>query len=248
MSDKQVNADWKIRVVTFLVYHASRVLASTLRLQVSGENQIDVIRRESGTGVILVTWHGRTFVPITRFKDRGFWAIISTSRDGNYQNSLFGRFGFNTVRGSTSARGAVACALAMARELKKGAVLAHTPDGPRGPAHKVHPGAIFLAQKSGCPILPAGISAYGRWSLNTWDHYQIPYPFARAAMIFGEPIHVPPRITEEERDSYSSIVCEAINRLEGLADDQVKARRSQRPRLANSETGAAGGAHGTGSA
>lgn len=207
----------KVRLVSFLIYWAARLVAQTLRLRVVGEAPL-LARERAGQGVILATWHGRTLIPITRFRARRFWAIISTSRDGEYQNQIFGRFGFQTVRGSTSARGAIKSALSMLRHLKEGAILVHAPDGPRGPSRCVHAGAIFLAQKSGCPIIPGGISARPRRLLPTWDHYMLPRPFARAAWFYGEPIFVPANLTEEEQHVWADQLAETINALEAKAD------------------------------
>jgi len=125
------------------------------------------------------------------------------------------------------------------RELKRGAVLAHTPDGPRGPNHVVHPGAIFLAQKSGCPIIPAGISASPRWVLGTWDHYMIPRPFARASLLYGAPIYVPQELDDAERQEFADRVGLEICRLEAEAEGQVsRAAHSPTP-LRDSGTPAA---------
>ena len=211
----------KFRLVSFLVYWAARLVARTLRLRVVGEEHLYALQA-TGTGVILVTWHGRTLIPIARFRGRGYWAIISTSRDGEYQNQIFRRFGFQTVRGSTSARGAVQAALCMTRHLKQGATLAFTPDGPRGPSHEVQPGAIFLAQKSGCPIIPAGISALPRKLAHAWDKYLVPLPFARAALIYGEPIVIPPDAKgEDEQRFWAERVGAAIDALEAEAERVV---------------------------
>ena len=211
----------KFRVVSFLVYWWARIVARTLRLRVVNEGPVTALQ-QAGKGVILVTWHGRTLLPITRFRNRGYWAIISTSRDGEYQNQIFRRFGFQTVRGSTSARGAVQAALTMTRHLKAGATLAFTPDGPRGPNRQVQIGAIFLAQKSGCPIIPAGISAAPRKLASAWDRYLIPYPFARAVWIYGEPIIIPPEAkSEAEQSAWADRVGDAINALEAQAEREV---------------------------
>ena len=213
----------KFRLVSFLLYWVARLIACTLRLRVIGEERVRALEA-AGKGVILVTWHGRTLIPITRFRGRGYWAIISTSRDGEYQNRIFRRFGFQTVRGSTSARGAVQAALTMVRHLKGGAILAFTPDGPRGPSRQVQPGAIFLAQKSGCPIIPAGISARPRKLTRAWDRYLVPLPFARAALIYGEPIYIPPDAKgEEEQRRWAERVGAAIDALEAEAERMVGA-------------------------
>ncbi len=215
----------KFRVITFVVYWVTRCLAATLRLRVVGEERVSDLQK-AGQGVILVTWHGRTFAPITRFRGRGYWAFISTSRDGEYQDRIFRRYGWQTVRGSTSARGAVQSALTMIKHLKAGATLAHTPDGPRGPRGQVHAGAIFLAQKSGCPIIPAGISAAPRWQLSTWDRYLVPKLFARGVWIYGEPITVPPDASPEEQKEWALHVGTAIDALEAEAERLVRARRN----------------------
>jgi lysophospholipid acyltransferase (LPLAT)-like uncharacterized protein len=214
----------KFRLVSFLVYHLVRLTVSTLRLRVAGEERVIDLQRR-GSGVIIVSWHGRTLVPLARFRNLGYWAIISTSRDGEYQDRIFRRFGWNTVRGSTSARGAVQSALKMTKHLKAGATLAFTPDGPRGPSRKVQPGSIFLAQKSGCPIIPAGVSAAPRKLMPTWDCYLVPFPLARAAIVYGEPLYIPAEArSEEEQQRWAEKIEEAINALEAEAERMVGGR------------------------
>ena len=215
----------KFRLVSLLIYALARLIAATLRLRVVGEERVRAFQ-DAGQGVILVTWHGRTLVPITRFRGRGYWAVISTSRDGEYQNRIFRRLGWQTVRGSTSARGAVRSALALCRHLQAGATLAFTPDGPRGPRGQVQPGAIFLARKSGCPIIPAGVSAHPRTLARTWDGYLLPRPFARAALIYGEPIFIPADADGEEQQVWAERVGAAIDALEAEAEQLVGASRA----------------------
>lgn len=197
-----------------------------MRVDVRGEDQINRLIEQNGKGIILVTWHGRTFVPITHYRNRGFWSMISTSRDGEYQNYIFKRFGFNTVRGSSSARGAVQATLALVKQARAGGILAMTPDGPRGPSAVAQPGVIFLAVRAGCPILPAGISAYPRILFNTWDRYLVPLPFARGVIKFGEPIYIPENAkSEEDQQHWARIVGEAIIALEHEADQLARTGR-----------------------
>ena len=213
---------WKIRLITLTAYCISKFIYSTMRLTVVNEEAIEEERAAAGRGVLLASWHGRSFIPILRFAHRRYWAMISTSRDGEMQNDLFMRLKYQTVRGSTSARGAVVAALTMSKELKNGGVLALTPDGPRGPHHHVHPGVIFLAEKSGCKVIPAGIASWPRIQFNTWDSYVVPLPFSRGAMIFGKPIEVPSKLSEEERDAWCSMLESQINELELRAEYLVR--------------------------
>ena len=216
----------KLYFIPLLAYWIARLLSATLRVRMAGEEHLRAAQ-EAGKGVILVSWHGRTFMPITRYRNKGYWAIVSTSRDGEYQNRLFHRFGIKTVRGSTSARGAVQSVLTLTKHLKAGATAAFTPDGPRGPSHVVQPGAIFLAQKSGSPIIPAGISAHPRRLMRAWDKYMIPLPFSRVVWIYGEPIYIPADAkSEEDQKVWAERVGAAITALEEQAEREVGAVRA----------------------
>jgi lysophospholipid acyltransferase (LPLAT)-like uncharacterized protein len=199
-----------------LIYLLARGLARTLRLYVEGWEPIERHLQE-GTGAVMVTWHGRTLIPANYMKGRGFWALISLSRDGEVQANIFQRFGFQILRGSTS-RGGVRAALEAARVVKAGGILAFTPDGPRGPSQKFQPGALLIAQKAGVPLYPAGISAYPRILLPTWDRYLIPLPFARAAFLIGEPVFVPPDADKDDFARLAEQLERAINMLEARAD------------------------------
>jgi hypothetical protein len=210
---------------SLVLYGLGRLVASTLRWHVIGEEQIDDLIRENGKGVILVSWHGRTFLPITRFRNRGYWSMISTSRDGEYQDRIFKRFGFNTVRGSTSARGAVQATVTLIKHIKSGDVAAMTPDGPRGPSGCAQPGVVFMAMRAGCPILPCGISASPRCLVPTWDRYMIPAPFSRAVMVYGEPMYIPSDAkTEEEQRLWADKLGAQIDALEREAERLSGAR------------------------
>ncbi len=219
----------RFRFVSGLIYHAARLLGRSLRLQVVGEAAVAALQQD-GSGVILATWHGRSLVPLPRFGGRGYWAMISTSRDGEYQDRIFRRFGWNTVRGSTTARGAVRAVLSLIRHLKAGATLALTPDGPRGPSGCVHGGPVLLVQKSGCPVVPAGASATPRWLLRTWDRYLIPCPFARAALVYGPPIHVPQDHTDpEQQRRWAERIGAAIDAAQAEADRLLMSRPAPGP-------------------
>ena len=210
-----------------LIYLLARGLGRTLRLSVEGWEPIERHLQE-GTGAVMVTWHGRTLIPANYMKGKGFWALISLSRDGEVQAEIFRRFGFQILRGSTS-RGGVRAALEAARVVKGGGILAFTPDGPRGPSKKFQPGALLIAQKAGVPIYPAGIAAYPRILLPTWDHYLIPLPFARAVFLVGEPVWVPP---EADKDDFARLAEQlegAINALEARAEHLARyGRRASR--------------------
>lgn len=209
----------RAKVLGFLIWAIARFIGLTLRIRYEHFERIDEIIRQRQGG-ILVTWHGRTLIPANVFRRRGYWALISLSRDGDVQDQVFRRFGYQTIRGSTG-RGGVRAALQLAKKIREGGVLAFTPDGPRGPTHKVQPGTIFLAQRSGCPIIPLGISARPRKLLRSWDSYMIPLPFARAAFVVGEPVMVPPDLDEAGREQCAEVLERAINAVEQRAEQMM---------------------------
>lgn len=205
-------------ILGFLIWAIMRAIGKTLRIRYENIGRLAEYIGEKGA--ILVTWHGRTIIPANVFSGRGYWALISLSRDGEIQNHIFRRFGYRTVRGSTG-RGGVKAVLQLARRIQEGGVLAFTPDGPRGPSHKVQPGTIFLAQRSGCPIIPLGVSARPRKLFASWDRYMIPLPFSRCAFVVGEPIHVPASPDEETQGRLTDELERAINRCEKRAEEML---------------------------
>jgi lysophospholipid acyltransferase (LPLAT)-like uncharacterized protein len=73
-----------------------------------------------------------------------------------------------------------------------------TPDGPRGPAYELGPGIIFLAQKSGAPVLPVNMEYSSCWRLKSWDRFILPRPFSNVRVIIGQSHHVRSTSTPEE--------------------------------------------------
>lgn len=165
-------------------------------------------------GVLLALWHGATVLPIYYCRGRGYWSLISPSRDGELQDRLVRSRGYKTLRGSSS-RAGVKALIGAIHKLKEGVVMAWTPDGPKGPAKVVQPGAILTAQKSGCPIVPVGVACSKAKRLHSWDRHMIPMPFSKACLIFGDPIWVSEDADVEEM---SSLLAEAINAADARAE------------------------------
>jgi lysophospholipid acyltransferase (LPLAT)-like uncharacterized protein len=163
---------------------------ATLRLKETGREAMEKAIAEHN-GAILVTWHGRTMIPLWRVKKRGFWALISLSKDGDIQARNFAALGYNIVRGSTGRRGAAATREIL-KAMEAGGVLAFTPDGPRGPARVSQEGVVYFAKKTGKPIIAVGAAAQPAWQMKSWDSYLVPKPFARAALVWGEPLSITP--------------------------------------------------------
>lgn len=171
--------------------------------------------RSSGRRVIFACWHEQAFLA-TRYIHRSFLArgmpfaiLVSRSKDGELGARLARRLGASVVRGSAS-RGGTEGLRRLYREIARhGASAVFLPDGPRGPAYRVKPGAVVLAQAAGLPIVPLGFAASRSWRLSSWDRMQIPRPFSRIGVVLGEPVRVPARLDSAGLEAE----CSRIGRL-----------------------------------
>jgi lysophospholipid acyltransferase (LPLAT)-like uncharacterized protein len=85
---------------------------------------------------------------------------------------------------------------------------------------------MLMARKSGAGLIPVGIAARPRLVANSWDKYNMPAPFAKCLMIFGEPIYVNPKATEEEVEDVRLQLENEIHRLEKQAEGELGLRSS----------------------
>jgi lysophospholipid acyltransferase (LPLAT)-like uncharacterized protein len=178
----------QVRAIAALGYPLLAALGRTLRWRVDGLHHLDAIHA-SGRRPIMAFWHGRILPGTFFFRDRGIVVITSENFDGEWIARIIERFGYRTVRGSTS-RGARRAARQLLRDMAAGRATAFTLDGPRGPARVAQPGAVWLAGATGNPVLPFHFEAARHWTLGSWDRTQIPKPFSDVAMAMGEPLYV----------------------------------------------------------
>lgn len=203
-------------VLSGLVFAVARLLGMTLRFRTEGIERFEGLR----CGWIVTGWHGRSLLAANFFRKQGAYVIISLSRDGEMQNRVFGWFGFKTIRGSTG-RGGARAAIESIKVLRKGAGMTISPDGPRGPSGIVQSGVMLMAQKSGAALVPVGFSASPRWLAPTWDRYLIPWPFAKALLVFGEPLFVPTDATPDQVEALRLQLEGEMHRLQAEAERKL---------------------------
>ena len=109
--------------------------------------------------------------------------------------------------------------------------LAVTPDGPRGPRRQVQLGLIFLASRTGLPIVPVGMGYARAWRLRSWDRFAIPHPWSAATCVMGWKIHVPAGLNREELERYRRLVEEEMLNTTAAAERWVET--GVRPRARN---------------
>lgn len=178
-----------IRLADIVFFTAISIIGRTIRWETSGIEHHDAIEA-SGRVPIYSLWHDRIFAGTYYLRDRGIIVITSQSLDGEYIARFLKRFGFGTIRGSSS-RGGVKALVEAIRYIRRGLPLAFTVDGPRGPRYEVKPGPVALAKKTGNSILPFSVECLNYWKVNSWDQLQIPRPFTRVRFTYAAPIYVP---------------------------------------------------------
>ena len=196
------------------------LLGRSLKIEWVGGENLNEIRQRKGK-ILYAFWHGRMLILAYTHRDQKNQVLSSRHRDGQISARIIQRLGFGTVWGSTT-HGGVESLLQMANKVREGYDIAITPDGPKGPAFKAQSGAVFIAQKSGVPIIPITNSAQRRWTLKSWDGFIIPKPFSRAVIFIGEPIYVPAKLSKEEIELKSKELEESLNLLTEKADNYFK--------------------------
>lgn len=152
----------------------------------------------AGKSPIYVFWHNRIFAVSYYFKNQNIVVMTSQSFDGEYIARFIKRLGYGASRGS-STRGGIGALVEMIRLSKQNIPTAFTIDGPKGPRYLAKSGACLLAKKTGNPVLPAIIESEKFWEIKkSWDRMQIPKPFSRVKIIFGEPVYVEKNANEAE--------------------------------------------------
>lgn len=122
-------------------------------------------------------WHSRLMMmPMMNYSKRHMNVLISSHRDGEMIARTMHRFGFSTVRGSTS-KNAVMAGKGAAKALRRGENVSFTPDGPRGPARKAQDGVAVVANLARVPVLPLTFSSTRNKRARSWDKFMIALPF-----------------------------------------------------------------------
>ncbi|AFW03078.1 3-deoxy-D-manno-octulosonic acid transferase [Gluconobacter oxydans] len=171
------------------------------RWQVSGSRASRDLLQQPNQGTVVAFWHrSLTLAPAL-----WFWAtaheprlklrvLISRNADGLLIADAVRPWGIIGIHGSSSSKGkdkgGAAVMRTALRELKNGAFVAITPDGPRGPAEEVQPGAVALSRLANCAVVPMGLACNGI-HLPSWDRMLFPLPFGRGSMVTGAPLFQP---------------------------------------------------------
>ena len=179
------------RLIPYLAYAYVTFVGLTNRLTtVRGASRDGFKSRDER--FIYAFWHQRQVYFTWAHRGVGAAVLVSRTKDGEKIAETMRLSDIGAVRGSSS-RGGAAAVRELMEVLQSGLDIGITPDGPKGPAREVKDGAVFLAQKLGVPLLPITNALSRKLEIKkAWDRFQVPLPFGRAYVVYGEPIVVGP--------------------------------------------------------
>lgn len=217
-----------------------RLVDATLDLRVFGYERLGAWL---GTGrpVLIVVWHGRGLLPVFFLQGLPLVVYSSQIRQGRvptlsrYVRALtlaslqhLGYRVLDAAEFSSESRGVIRFLQYLARG--RGGVIAA--DGPGGPVFRAKPGAAYVAKKTGVALIPVGAAMREAIALDSWDRFEIPRAFTKAAIAIGEAIEVPEDVDEAGLAALSSRLEAVLNDLTTQAEVEAFARSADaRPRL-----------------
>lgn len=170
-------------------------------------------------------WHDSALLAAFGGRHTRTVALTSRHRDGSFVASVVGTLGVGTVRGSSGRRGQAA-----ARKLIQVAQthdIVMTPDGPRGPRRTMSRGIVYLASRSGNPVVPTAFACSSAWEIpGSWTTQTIPKPFSRVALVAGDPISVPANLDRDAIEDYRQRLQSAMDVMQQRADAMIQRTRS----------------------
>ena len=183
-------------------------------------------RKDLAGRFIYAIWHENILLPVYQYSRANVWVIISQHADGTLLTEMGRHIRLKLVRGSTT-RGGVEGLRKLLR-IGQRASVAITPDGPRGPRRQIQPGIVYLAARTGMPIVPTGFGYDRPWRLRSWDRFAVPRPWTLATCVTGEPVHVPADADRPVLEHYRQLVEKHLLEVSDLAETWAEGGRFPR--------------------
>lgn len=213
----KIRHPWLTKLAAVVAVVLLKLLFRTLRIKIVAASPWLSGYDDTGPErYLFCMWHDSILIPIFGGRPRNMAALASQHHDASHLTEAMKMVGILTVRGSTN-RGGVRAMRQMMKVAKSHHVCI-TPDGPRGPRRKMKSGIVFLASRTGRPVVPVISACVRSWRVQgNWTDLMIPKPFTTVYGLTGEPISVPPELSREELDRYTSLLQDAMDRLDAKA-------------------------------
>jgi lysophospholipid acyltransferase (LPLAT)-like uncharacterized protein len=137
---------------------------------------------------IVCLWHDRLMIAPCVWKwKKTLHVLASGHRDGRLMAAIVKHFSMPAIFGSTGKNGAVA-ARKLIQLVKAGEYIAVIPDGPKGPRHRLAPGAIAISRLTKADILPFSFCVKRYYRFDSWDKFIWVWPFNSGVIVWEKPI------------------------------------------------------------
>lgn len=196
----------------YVLFQLVEILCRTLRVNFINKDIVNDLERKN-QNYILGFWHGTMLLPWYINKNKNFAGLTSKSKDGDLLAKILKKWNYTVLRGSSNEGGDIAMGL-MIDFARTGYSIAITPDGPKGPPHKLKAGAVVSAKKAGVPLVLVGIGYKNKRYLGSWDSFQIPKFFTRANVIYSDPVYIKENLSREETSKIIDFCESKLNELQ----------------------------------
>lgn len=198
-----------------LVYYIIMLIKLTLKIEIIGKENMSEEKP-----YVLALWHSKvvaTVLALGFIKKRA--GLASPSADGELISVPLEKLGYKMIRGS-SGKDSVKGLVQLIKAVKEGYTIGTPLDGPKGPRFEAKQGMMYVAQKSGRPMVFMGAAYSKKWVLSkTWDKCQIPKPFSKVICVISEPFYLEKSIPVED---YKEIVEKKLNDINEVAENLIK--------------------------
>ncbi len=197
----------RITLLSLLASLFIRLWFGTVRVKIINKRIYEeyFLNNRNKGNIVVASWHRHAIFLFYFFrKIKNGVAMVSRSKDGELVARVGKRFGYDSVRGSSSKGGGEAL-LAMINYMNKDGdpkFCGTAVDGPRGPARVLKKGMLVLAKETGSYFIPMACSGTKVITFHkAWDKTIIPYPFSTVVMEFHDPFIIPKDISEEDLEN-----------------------------------------------
>lgn len=198
-----------------LVYYIIMLIKLTLKIEIIGKENMS-----EDKPYVLALWHNKvvaTVLALGFIKKRA--GLASPSADGELISVPLEKLGYKMIRGS-SGKDSVKGLVQLIKAVKEGYTIGTPLDGPKGPRFEAKQGMMYVAQKSGRPMVFMGAAYSKKWVLSkTWDKCQIPKPFSKVICVISEPFYLEKSIPVED---YKEIVEKKLNDINEVAENLIE--------------------------
>lgn len=168
-------------------------------------------------GTIFGIWHDRlAFGPGIFQSNKKTAALVSPHSDGKIISSIVLKFNFEIIEGSSNKNSGPALKKII-QKLILGSNIVITPDGPRGPRHKIKGSITALARKYSSSLIPIACSCSNYILLKSWDKLIMPLPFGKIIVLIGKPIEL-----GDDNFANDKVLEQSLIDMTSEADDRVK--------------------------